>query len=122
MAKKRCLLWDWTNSDGDGHKGVPGQMDIVNFNGPISSVSNWNTWTPPELKGRAPFRPMVHLEAQLSGDDWKRIISSDQPIIHFFNEPERNGITPQKAADYWNNQVRALLFDKTLRSKRSTDG
>ena len=103
--KKRCLLWDWTNTDGPGHSGVPWAMDKVNFHGPISSVSNWNTWAPPELKGRAPFRPMVHLEAQLSGDDWKRIQETDQPIIHFFNEPEAAGISPAHAADLWRSHM-----------------
>jgi hypothetical protein len=110
--KKRCLLWDWTNTDGPGHQGVPWAMDKVRFNGPLSSVSNWNTWSPPELKDRAPFRPMVHLEAQLTGDDWKRIQSTNQPIIHFFNEPERAGITPQHAADIWNRQMLPLRSQK----------
>ena len=104
-VKKRCLLWDWTNTDGPGHSGVPWAMDNVNFNGPISSVSNWNTWVPPELKGRAPFRPMIRLEAQLFGDDWKSIQNSDQPIIHFYNEPERANILADHAADFWFHQV-----------------
>jgi len=106
--KKRSLLWDWTNTDGPGHQGVPWAMDRVNFSGPLHSVSNWNTWTPPELKSRAPFRPMVRLEAQLSGDDWKRIESTNEGIIHFFNEPERAGITPQRAADIWKRQMLPL--------------
>lgn len=42
-----------------------------------------------------------HLEPQLSGPDWRMIESSDQPIIHFFNEPERAGISPSHAADIW---------------------
>ncbi|KAJ9620957.1 hypothetical protein H2203_007543 [Taxawa tesnikishii (nom. ined.)] len=107
MTKKRCLLWDWTNT-----QGVPQAMETVNFNGPISSVSNWNTWVPPELKGRASFRPMVHLEAQLTGDDWNRIFTTDQPIIHFFNEPERAGITPERAADVWNQQMLPLRWNQ----------
>lgn len=105
VIKKRCLLWDWTNTDGPGHAGVPWAMDKVNFDGPISSVSNWNTWVPPELKGRAPFRPMVHLEAQLSGDDWQNIKNTDQPIIHYFNEPERANISTQHAANIWQSQM-----------------
>ncbi|PVI02275.1 glycoside hydrolase family 128 protein [Periconia macrospinosa] len=100
VVQKRCLLWDYTNTNE-----CPGQMDQVNFSGPISSVSNWNAWVPPELKGRVPFRPMIHLERELNGNEWQWIQDSDQPIIHFFNEPERNGIDPQKAADYWHNQV-----------------
>ncbi|MCJ1294176.1 hypothetical protein MMC34_005733 [Xylographa carneopallida] len=110
--KKRCLLWDWTNTDGPGHAGVPWAMDKVHFEGPISSVSNWNTWTPPELKGRVPFRPVVRLEAQLSGGDWANIESSNQPLIHFFNEPERAGITPEHAADLWVQKMLPLREHK----------
>lgn len=104
---KRSLLWDWTNTEG-----VPKAMDKVTFKGPLRSVSNWNTWEPPELKNRAPFRPMVRTEGQLSGEDWGRINSTDEKIIHFFNEPERAGITPEKAANIWKDKM------LPLRSKR----
>jgi hypothetical protein len=100
VIKKRSLLWDYTNT-----QNLPGKMDSVTFDGPLSSVSNWNAWVPPELKGRTPFRPMIHLERELNGNEWQMILDSDQAIIHFFNEPERNGIDPQKAADYWHNQA-----------------
>ncbi|KAH8679970.1 hypothetical protein BGZ60DRAFT_241467 [Tricladium varicosporioides] len=100
VIKKRSLLWDWTNT-----KNVPKQMDQINFDGPMHSVSNWNTWYPTELKNRAPFRPMVRLEAQLGGDDWQNILKSNQEIIHYFNEPERAGISPEHAADQWNKQM-----------------
>ncbi|KAF2277761.1 uncharacterized protein EI97DRAFT_465891 [Westerdykella ornata] len=107
VVKKRCLLWDWTNT-----KECPGQMDKVHFGGPIASVSNWNAWVPPELKGRAPFRPMIHLERELNGNEWQWIKDSHESIIHFFNEPERNGISPEKAADYWRKQVIPELRNK----------
>ena len=105
VVKKRCLLWDWTNSSGPGNPGVPWAMDQCNFNGPLSSVSNWNTWVPPELNGRAPYRPMVHLEAQLSGQDWDNVLNTNQPIIHFFNEPDKNNISPERAAQVWHDQM-----------------
>lgn len=129
VVKKRCLLWgesiglqyrtdirltatcrhpDWTNTDGPGHAGVPWAMDKVDFKGPMSSVCNWNTWVPPELKGRAPFRPMVHLEAQLSGGDWQNIENTKENVILFFNEPERAGISAQHAADVWHKQMLPL--------------
>lgn len=112
VVKKRCLLWDWTNSSGPGNPGVPWAMNQCNFHGPLSSVSNWNTWVPPELNGRAPYRPMVHLEAQLSGGDWQNILNTNQPIIHFFNEPDKNNITPQRAAQAWHNQMVPLRKQK----------
>jgi hypothetical protein len=105
--KKRCLLWDWTNT-----KNFPQMMDQVNFDGPLSSVSNWNTWTPSELKGRAPFRPMVHLMPQLDGQEWANVWNSDQPIIHYFNEPERAGTSPELAADKWRSQMIPLRNEK----------
>ena len=110
--KKRCLLWDWTNTDGPNHQGVPWAMEKINWEGPISSVSNWNTWVPPELQGRAPFRPMVRTEYQLSGQDWANVEHTDQPIVHFFNEPERAGISPEHAADIWNKQMLPLRKEK----------
>ena len=112
VIRKRCLLWDWTNTDGPGHAGVPWAMENVNFNGPISSVSNWNTWVPPELKGRLPFRPMIRLEAQLSGNDWNILQNTDQPIIHYFNEPERATISVQRAVDEWFDKVIPLRAQK----------
>lgn len=103
VIKKRSLLWDWTNT-----QKVPKQMDKVNFEGPISSVSNWNAWVPPELKGRAPFRPMIHLERELANNEWKWILESKEQIVHFFNEPERAGISVEKAAKYWKDQVSSI--------------
>src|SRR5436305_335090 len=106
MIKKRCLLWDWKNTCGDAAQpNVAWAMDKVNFDGPLSSVSNWNAWPPPELKGRLPFRPMIHLENNLTGNDWDIIQATEHPIIQFFNEPERAGITPQRAADVWQEQI-----------------
>lgn len=103
--RKRCLLWDWTCTD--EKNGVPWAMDKINFT-LISSVCNWNAWTPPELKDRAPFRPMVRTEGQLKGWEWTAISETTQPIIHFFNEPERAGISPERAAEVWMNMMLPL--------------
>ena len=107
VIKKRCLLWDWTNT-----KNCPQMMDKVNFEGPMHSVSNWNTWYPNELKNRAPFRPMVHLLPQLSGQDWANIENTNQSIIHYFNEPDANGISAEVAAEHWNTQMVPLRKNK----------
>lgn len=100
VIRKRCLLWDYTNTNQ-----CPQMMDKVDFKGPIHSVHNWNAWYPQELKHRAPFRPMVHLEAQLSGQDWQFIQNTNETVIHYFNEPERAGISPQRAADLWHEKM-----------------
>ncbi|KAL8920504.1 MAG: hypothetical protein Q9208_006254 [Pyrenodesmia sp. 3 TL-2023] len=107
VVNKRCLLWDWTNT-----KDIPSQMDKVDFKGPLSSVANWNTWYPTELKNRAPFRPQVRLEGQLTGQDWQNIQSTNAEIILFFNEPERAGISPERAAEVWRNQMLPLRRNK----------
>ncbi|KAL9596794.1 MAG: hypothetical protein Q9219_005553 [cf. Caloplaca sp. 3 TL-2023] len=112
VIRKRILLWDWTNSSGPGNPGVPWAMDQINFNGPWSSVMNWNTWVPPELRGRAQYRPMVHLEAQLSGQDWDNVWNTDQPMVHFFNEPDKNNISPERAAQAWHDQMVPLRQQK----------
>ncbi|KAL8663234.1 MAG: hypothetical protein Q9168_008128 [Polycauliona sp. 1 TL-2023] len=78
----------------------------------MSSVINWNTWYPAELKSRAPFRPMVRLEAQLSGGDWTNIQNTHENIILFFNEPERAGISPEHAAALWHSQMLPLRKNK----------
>ncbi len=124
VIRKRCLLWDWTNT-----KHVPpsnGQSQLLwphavrkqrkspfnplNANHPhlTPDLSKWNTWTPPELNARAPFRPMIRDLSNLSGEDWHNISTTENSIIHFFNEPERKGISPQKAADVWFEQVLPL--------------
>lgn len=100
MIKKRVLLWDYTNT-----RDVSWAMDKINFKGPLHSASNWNTWYPTELKHRLPFRPMIRGRDNLHGAEWENILKSDQPVIHFFNEPERAGITPEEAATIWHEQV-----------------
>jgi len=110
MIKKRCLLWDWTNT---AH--IPNALDTISFTGPLSSLANWNTWTPPELKDRAPFRPTVRTPAQLAGEDWNNVLNSTQPIVHFFNEPERAGVTAADAAKAWMAQMVPLRRDKRVK-------
>ncbi|TGJ83598.1 hypothetical protein E0Z10_g5161 [Xylaria hypoxylon] len=111
VIKKRQILWDWTNT---GNGGVPDKINQVPFgsNSPVASVVNWNAWVPPELKGRAPFRPMVRVLESTKGNDWAIIQNSNDPIILFFNEPERSGISPEQARDIWYNQMIPLRKNK----------
>lgn len=114
VIKKRQILWDWTNTSGPGNSGVPDKINQVPFGGdsPVASVVNWNAWVPPELKDRAPFRPMVRVLDSTKGNDWATIQNSKYPIILFFNEPERAGISPEQARDIWYKQMLPLRKTK----------
>ena len=103
--QKRCLLWDYTNT-----RDIPTALDKLPFSSsnPIISLHNWNTWTPPELKDRLQFRPMVRDLSCITGQDWQNITSSTAEIIHFFNEPERQGISAEKAAEIWKENMIGL--------------
>ncbi|KAK9420530.1 putative Glycoside hydrolase family 128 protein [Seiridium unicorne] len=114
VIQKRQVLWDWTNTGGSGNPGIPDKINQVPFGGnqPVASVVNWNAWVPPELKDRAPFRPMVRVLDSTQGNDWAIIQNSKYPIILYFNEPERAGITPEKAKEIWYNQMLPLRKNK----------
>jgi hypothetical protein len=45
---------------------IPVAIEKVNFDGLLSSVANWNAWSPPELKNRLPFRPTVRGMGQIT--------------------------------------------------------
>ncbi|KAI0514883.1 glycoside hydrolase family 128 protein [Xylaria bambusicola] len=114
VIKKRQILWDWSNSSGPGNPGIPEKLDQVPFGdkSPVSSLINWNAWVPQELKGRAIFRPMVRVLESTKGNDWAMIQDSKAPVVLFFNEPERSGITPEQARDIWNKQMLPLRKNK----------
>ncbi|KAI8964540.1 glycoside hydrolase family 128 protein [Daldinia sp. FL1419] len=108
VIKKRQILWDYTNTDiGDKINQVP-----FGGNSPVASVVNWNAWVPPELKGRAPFRPMIRELSTTAGGDWGMIQNTNEPIILYFNEPERRNISPEQARDIWYGQVLPLRKNK----------
>lgn len=98
--------WTWTR------RCSMSAMENVNFNDLISSVSNRNNWVLPELKGRAPFRPMTRQDAQLSEHDWNNIQNAIQPMIYFSNEPACANISAERAADAWLNQIVPLRAQK----------
>src|ERR1700734_4037444 len=101
VVRKRCLLWDWTNT-----ATLPHAIEKLNFDGPFCSVSNWNAWAPPELKNRLPFRPTVRGVEQLTdSNEWSMISNNDHAIIHFFNEPERAGISADEAIKFWKEKM-----------------
>jgi hypothetical protein len=114
VIKKRQILWDWTNTSGPGNPGVPDKINQVSFgpNSPVASVVNWNAWVPPELKDRVPFRPMVRVLESTQGNDWNIIKDTPFNTILFLNEPERAGVSPEKARDIWCNQMVPLRKSK----------
>lgn len=48
---------------------------------------------------------MIHDLAKLSGDEWKNMENTKNGIVHYFNEPERAGISIEQAAGLWLKQV-----------------
>lgn len=101
-------MWDWTNT-----ANLPHAIEKLNFDGPFSSVSNWNAWSPPELKNRLPFRPTVRGIDQLTdSNEWGMISNDGHTIIHYFNEPERAVISPKKAAEMWREKMVPLRKEK----------
>ncbi|TPX07329.1 uncharacterized protein E0L32_010751 [Thyridium curvatum] len=111
VIRKRCLLWDYTNT-----RDRPGAIDQLNFNGPFRSVANWNTWAPPELKGRLPYYPQARTPAQLQdgSEDYRNFqavigAAGSKPIkVLFLNEPERIPCSPQQAAQLWRQKMLPL--------------
>ncbi|KAF2755919.1 hypothetical protein EJ05DRAFT_82220 [Pseudovirgaria hyperparasitica] len=67
---------------------------------------NWNTWTPPALEKTQYFQPTIRTMAETTGQNFQFAQNFAQAnpgaIVHTFNEPELNGISPQAAADAWN--------------------
>ncbi|KAG9240221.1 hypothetical protein BJ878DRAFT_527433 [Calycina marina] len=101
VMKKRSLLWDWTST-----ANIPSAMENIDFNGYLSSCSNWNAWAPPELKDRLPFRPMVRGIQQITDpNEWNMISNNNHSIIHYFNEPERASISPEEAVNIWMEKI-----------------
>lgn len=104
LVSKRLLAWDYTNTNSPL---CAAKLKTIPFGGsnPFVALYNWNTWTPPELTNTSLFEPMVRTKAQLQGSEWTNLltaISNGAKVVHFFNEPEMNGINAAEAADLWN--------------------
>ena len=101
VIKKRCLLWDLTNT---AHRSEA--MERITFAGPLYSCSNWNAWVPLELTNQLPFRPTVRSTYQRTDPNERGMTSNnDYAIFHYFNEPERAGISPNSAAEMWKEKM-----------------
>ncbi|KAK7981381.1 glycoside hydrolase family 128 protein [Apiospora saccharicola] len=119
-SSKRTLLWDWTLTR--DHDATPAlQSTTASLTKPssrIASITNWNSWRPPELPAALPFRPMIRTPAQLEGNEWDMIRGSidaelrrdpgSPVIVHTFNEPERIPLSVAEALRLWRTLILPL--------------
>ncbi|KAI0010799.1 glycoside hydrolase family 128 protein [Xylariaceae sp. FL0662B] len=117
---KRTILWEWTLTQ--DLKKIPQLLTAVtalSSSSVITSITNWETWRPAELPLKLSFRPMVRTKAHLSGENWNNLLSvvnsQKNTIVHFFNEPERNGIDAGDAANLWKQKMVPLRTQHSVK-------
>ena len=94
---KRGLLYDYTVQDANPNA----IKTVIDNNVQFNRVANWNTWYPLNLDNRIPFVPTIRTPDQLQGRDWDWAWHSNGPEVIYYNEPERNHVTPEDAANMW---------------------
>lgn len=52
------------------------------------------------------------MEQLTDSNEWGMISNNDHAIIHYFNEPERADISPEKAAEMWMEKMVPLRKEK----------
>ncbi|RYP19258.1 hypothetical protein DL765_003459 [Monosporascus sp. GIB2] len=116
-ARKRIALWEWTlTRDYPSYQGIRETAASMASSRELASVMNWESWAPTEVP--LAHTPMVRTPAQLGGDAWSQITgtlrnqqqSGVAPLVHFYNEPERQGIAPAEAASAWRNSMLPLRW------------
>lgn len=113
-AGKRIILWDYTLTQAYQSNGnIQASAASLSTSPDVSAALNWNTWKPEELPSDVPFQPMIRTPAQLQGDEWKNLLSAVQAggsdtVVHFYNEPELNGVGAADAAAAFKNSVLPL--------------
>ena len=111
---KRIMLWDYTLTQAyAGNGNIQASASSLSTSPGVSAALNWNTWKPEELPTDVPFQPMIRTPAQLQGDEWKNLLGSIQAggantRVHFYNEPELNGVNAGDAAAAWKSTVLPL--------------
>lgn len=110
---KRIILWE-TSLTAE-LKSIPGLLTSAKAlasSTVIKSITNWETKRPQELSKKFPFRPMVRTPQHLTGDNWNNLISvvssQKNTIVHFYNEPERSGISAADAVAQWRQKMLPL--------------
>lgn len=113
-AGKRIILWDYTLTQAAQSNGnIQASAASLSTSTGVSAAINWNTWKPEELPSDVPFEPMIRTPAQLAGDDWTNLLSVIQAggsntIVHFYNEPDLNGVDAAAAAASYKASVLPL--------------
>ncbi|RYE21587.1 MAG: hypothetical protein EOP45_09370 [Sphingobacteriaceae bacterium] len=74
-----------------------------------------NTWETANLNGKFPFIPTVRTLQHIQGVDWDRTWNCAAPEILTWNEPERQGISPQVAAQFWYSHMVPLRQQRKKR-------
>lgn len=105
-TKKAGILWDWTNTNAleSSTGGLLSTSASALKDSKIGWSMNWETWRPWELPDTIDFQPMVRGKSHLSGDGWSKLqarVGEGCTTVHFYNEPERNGISAAEAAADW---------------------
>lgn len=110
---KRIVLWDWTNTrDVNAYAALKTSAKSIATAPKIFAVVNWGTQVPSEIPEGVRFQPMIRSLDELKGDLWQAAVdqatNNKQRIIHYFNEPERAGISVDVAVQYWRSQLLPL--------------
>ncbi|CZT02265.1 uncharacterized protein RCO7_11039 [Rhynchosporium graminicola] len=90
-------------------------IKALNFNGPISSVANWNAWAPPELQNRLPFRPIVRGLSQVNDpSEWGIIYPATSTLSYTISTSQNAqvSITAEQAAELWREKMVPLRREK----------
>lgn len=110
---KRIVLWDWTNTrDASSAPALQSSAQSIGSSSKIFAVINWGTHTPAEIPKGVRFQPMIRSPQELEGDNWQAAVdlatNNVKKIVHFFNEPERNGISVDSAVAAWRQKMLPL--------------
>ena len=108
--RKRLALWEWTlTRDVNSYPGIKSTAKQLESSPVIAGAMNWEAWIPGELK--VTHEPMARvMDSMQNSNTWSMLKDSvnkakaagvKSPVVHFLNEPERQGIPPQDAAKIW---------------------
>ena len=108
--RKRLALWEWTlTRDVNAYPGIRSSAEALAGSSVVAGTMNWETWTPDEVN--LPHFPMARQPDIISNPDaWRQLTTSLErqkqqgvaaPLVHFLNEPERQGVSAGEAANLW---------------------